>query len=82
MRGGELEHGVEGPGVERGLGGGVGGGPREEARGRGVVSREPRVEEERGDGVRVGEIDAGGLDRGGGVRGRGGIGEEGGDGGG
>jgi len=81
VRGGELEHGVEGPGVEGGLGGGVGGGPGEEPRGRGVISREPRVEEERGDGVRVGEVDAGGLDRGGRVSGRGGVGEEGGDGG-
>lgn len=81
MRGGELEHGVEGPGVEGGLGGGIEGGPGEEPRGRGVVSREPRVEEERRDGVRVGEVDAGGLDRGGRVSGRGGVGEEGGDGG-
>lgn len=55
---GKLEHGVEALGVEDG-GVGVGCGPGEEAGGGGVVGGEVRVDKEGGDGVGVGEIEAG-----------------------
>lgn len=56
--GGELEHGVEALGVEDG-GVRVGCGPGEEAGGGGVVGGEVRVDKEGGDGVGVGEVEAG-----------------------